>query len=94
MEEFWVVTFEGNIESHWVATREVVAAYIDSKPSEPGRGRNSIEAHGKWRMEPIHPFTSLEEKGLHEKQALIDSAMTKLTEDERKALGLTDSVSP
>ena len=88
MEEFWVVTFEGKVESYWIAKRDVVTAYIDSKPSESGQGRNSIEAHGKWKFESVHTFTSLEEKGIHEHAALRASGMQKLTVNEALALGL------
>ena len=90
MDEFWVVTFEGNIESHWFASSEVVTAYIDSKPMEPGKVRNSIEANSKWKMEPIHLFTSLKQKEIYDRQALIKSGMSKLTSEEKIALGLTD----
>ena len=83
MDKFWVVTFDRNIDSYWVAEREVVAAYIDSKPSKPGRGRNSIDVHSKWKFEPIHTFTSVEEKAHTERLALMRSAIAKFTPEER-----------
>ena len=88
MDSFWIVTYDGEVESHWIGKRDIVVDYIDSKPSLPGKGRNSIDAYGKWKLVPIHVFSSLEEKTSHEQNALRTSGMEKLTEDEAKALGL------
>ena len=89
LKQFWTVTFDGQPESVWHCDREVVAQYVDEKPQE-GTGRNSIDANGRWKIVPTHVYTSLEEKHTYDQQALMESGLAKLTDEEKKALGLSE----
>ena len=88
MEQLFVVTRDGEVESHWFCDRSVVNAYIDSKPN-PNGGRHSIDRDSEWNAKQLMVFTGTQEKYEFDHAALVKSGLAKLTVEEKIALCLT-----
>lgn len=67
------------------STYELAAEYIDSKPGVMGRkGKWSTDRYGDWKIEKFKVYTSIES----EEDRARRKALAKLTDEERKLLGL------
>jgi len=72
-------------------SRIEAAKYIDPKPGIMGRLSDkgwSTEKYGDWMIEPLIVYDSLTESNNNSREKLIESAMAKLTDSERIALGV------
>ena len=70
-------------------TRKVAAEYIDNKPGIMGRpGPWSNQDYGDWEIRPINVYETIETLNQAIKKDLKKSALSKLTNEEKEALGI------
>lgn len=71
------------------SNRRDAAAYIDNKPGVMGRrGKWSEEKYGDWKIEEYPVFDCLAEARQSDEKIKKEKALAKLTEEDKRALGL------